>query len=136
MSDITEPEIKRLGDGSSVDKSSLVREDVGATSAEHESRQEYLQGLRLRLITAWYVLARTYFPLQKLMVLSICMVMFLSNLEIPVVTTALVGISDDLGEFKKASWVSTSYLLGYAGKAYESVVKTLPDVSRFHNHLR
>jgi hypothetical protein len=44
------------------------------------------------------------------------MVLFLSNLEIPVVTTALVGISDELGDFKKASWVTTSYLLGYAGR--------------------
>lgn len=43
------------------------------------------------------------------------MVLFLSNLEIPVVTTALVDISDELGEFRKASWVTTSYLLGYAG---------------------
>lgn len=48
------------------------------------------------------------------------MVLFLSNLEIPVVTTALVGIGDDLGEFKKASWVTTSYLLGYAGKTIPS----------------
>lgn len=43
------------------------------------------------------------------------MVLFLSNLEIPVVTTALVGISDELGEFRKTPWVTTSYLLGYAG---------------------
>ncbi|ROV86862.1 hypothetical protein VMCG_10813 [Cytospora schulzeri] len=71
--------------------------DVGATSAEYESRQSYLQGARLHFTTA-----------------AICMVLFLSNLEIPVVTTALVGISDDLGGFRKASWVTTSYLLGYA----------------------
>lgn len=48
------------------------------------------------------------------------MVLFLSNLEIPVVTTALVGISDDLGGFRKASWVTTSYLLGYAGNFISS----------------
>ncbi|KAI3394960.1 hypothetical protein diail_2018 [Diaporthe ilicicola] len=80
------------------DPVTVLRKDVGATSAEYESRQSYLQGVRLHFTTA-----------------AICMVLFLSNLEIPVVTTALVGIGDDLGEFRKASWVTTSYLIGYAG---------------------
>ena len=35
--------------------SKAQRDDVGATSAEHEKRQDYLQGARLRLITAAYV---------------------------------------------------------------------------------
>lgn len=65
------------------------------------------------------------------------MVLFLSNLEIPVVTTALVGISDELGGFRKASWVSTSYLLGYAGGIIqESVPNHTIDFScRLYHHL-
>lgn len=32
-----------------------LRKDVGATSVEYESRQSYLQGARLRFVTAAYV---------------------------------------------------------------------------------
>ena len=39
----------------------------------------------------------------------------LANLEIPIVITALVGITDDLGGFQRASWIVAAYLLGYVG---------------------
>ncbi|KAK8113577.1 MFS multidrug transporter-like protein [Apiospora sp. TS-2023a] len=38
---------------------------------------------------------------------------FMVNLEIPVVTTSLVEITRELNGFDKASWVISSYLLGY-----------------------
>ena len=44
------------------------------------------------------------------------MCLFLTNLEIPIATTALVAITEDFGGFSKASWVISSYLLGYVGK--------------------
>lgn len=37
------------------DPVSVLGMDVGATSAEYESRQSYLQGARLRFTTAAYV---------------------------------------------------------------------------------
>ncbi|KAI0861409.1 MFS multidrug transporter-like protein [Xylaria cubensis] len=74
----------------------FVEESAGATSREHESRQSYLKGFRLYTITA---------------VLSLCL--FLTNIEIPIVTTALVSITNDLGAFDRASWVISAYLLGY-----------------------
>ncbi|KAH7304388.1 major facilitator superfamily domain-containing protein [Stachybotrys elegans] len=43
----------------------------------------------------------------------IAVMMFMTNLEIPVVTTALVEITDDLGGFEEAGWIVASYLLGY-----------------------
>lgn len=46
----------------------------------------------------------------------ICLCLFLTNLEIPIVTTALIGITDELGGFNKASWVISAYLLGYVGE--------------------
>lgn len=63
------------------------------------------------------------------------MVLFLSNLEIPVVTTALVGISEDLKEFRKSPWVTTSYLLGYAGENHQTLPK-LAHGTLIHHHLR
>ncbi|OTA64073.1 putative multidrug resistance protein fnx1 [Hypoxylon sp. EC38] len=41
--------------------------------------------------------------------------MFMTNLEVPVVTTAVVAITKDLQGFDSAGWIVASYLLGYVG---------------------
>lgn len=41
--------------------------------------------------------------------------MFITNMEIPVLITALIAITSDLGGFDDVSWVVSSYLLGYVG---------------------
>ncbi|KAF2972342.1 hypothetical protein GQX73_g1251 [Xylaria multiplex] len=46
---------------------------------------------------------------------SIAIIMFLVNLEVPVVITALVSITSDLKGFENVAWVVASYLLGYVG---------------------
>ncbi|KAF2653158.1 MFS general substrate transporter, partial [Lophiostoma macrostomum CBS 122681] len=46
---------------------------------------------------------------------SIVLSLFLTNMEIPIVTTSLVAITSDLGGFDKIGWVISSYLLGYVG---------------------
>jgi MFS family permease len=43
------------------------------------------------------------------------MSLFLTNLEIPIVTTSLVAITNDFGRFDDIGWVISSYLLGYVG---------------------
>ncbi|GKZ24445.1 hypothetical protein AbraIFM66951_010463 [Aspergillus brasiliensis] len=58
----------------------------------------YIQGARLHTITA---------------ALAVCL--FLTNLEIPIVTTALVRITGELGGLNKIYWITTAYMLGYAG---------------------
>lgn len=72
----------------------------GSKSAEEriETVDSYIKGLRLHLITA-----------------ALCMCLFLTNLEIPIVVTALVGITNDLGGFQQTSWIVAAYLLGYVG---------------------
>lgn len=40
---------------------------------------------------------------------------FLVSMEISVVTTALVSIAEELGDFSDVAWVLSSYLLGYVG---------------------
>lgn len=42
--------------------------------------------------------------------------LFLANLEVTIVSTALVAISQDLGNLKDGSWIVTCYLIGYASK--------------------
>ncbi|KAI1139297.1 putative multidrug resistance protein fnx1 [Hypoxylon sp. FL0543] len=44
---------------------------------------------------------------------ALAIMMFLTNLEVPVVITALVAITDDLSGFENVGWIVASYLLGY-----------------------
>jgi MFS family permease len=46
---------------------------------------------------------------------SIIIALFLTNIEIPIVTTSVATITDDLGSFDRASWITSAYLLGYVG---------------------
>ena len=46
---------------------------------------------------------------------SLIISLFLTNIEIPIVTTAVATITDDLGGFDRASWITSAYLLGYVG---------------------
>ncbi|KAI1180324.1 putative multidrug resistance protein fnx1 [Nemania sp. FL0916] len=50
-----------------------------------------------------------------LICIAITIMMFLVNLEIPVVITSLVAITNDFGGFDNIGWVVASYLLGYVG---------------------
>ncbi|RYC58927.1 hypothetical protein CHU98_g7291 [Xylaria longipes] len=50
-----------------------------------------------------------------LICVAIAIIMFLVNLEVPVVITALVSITSDLQGFENVAWVVASYLLGYVG---------------------
>ncbi|KAM7213832.1 Major facilitator superfamily domain containing protein [Rhypophila decipiens] len=76
----------------------------GGDAKRHKSSDEcrepetivYLEGVRFWLVT-----------------ISLAVFVFMVHLEIPIVTTALVSIIDDLGGFEHAAWVISSYLLGY-----------------------
>ncbi|KAI1863494.1 hypothetical protein JX265_008711 [Neoarthrinium moseri] len=57
---------------------------------------DYIQGSRFWLICTAMVI-----------------MMFMTNFEVPVVITALVAISSELGGFGNVGWVIASYLLGY-----------------------
>jgi MFS family permease len=46
---------------------------------------------------------------------SLIVSLFLANIEIPIVTTSIVTITDDLGGFDRASWITSAYLLGFVG---------------------
>ncbi|KAJ5578744.1 MFS general substrate transporter [Penicillium hispanicum] len=59
---------------------------------------QYLEGARLYALTA-----------------TLCLCLFLTNLEIPIVSTSLVSIAGELGALEKIYWITTAYMLGYAG---------------------
>ncbi|XDG03758.1 hypothetical protein ABKA04_003373 [Annulohypoxylon sp. FPYF3050] len=70
--------------------------EAGASSNEDVETSHYLAGWRL------YTLA-----------LGIYLGTFLVNLEISIVSTSLVSITEDLKGFSQSSWVVTAYLLTY-----------------------
>ncbi|KAI1179865.1 drug resistance transporter [Nemania sp. FL0916] len=70
---------------------------------------EYLEGWRLRVLTA-----------------GLCLGVFLVNLEISIVSTSLVSITNDLKHFSQASWVVTAYLLSYT--SFMVILAKLSDV--------
>ncbi|KAI1409179.1 putative multidrug resistance protein fnx1 [Hypoxylon sp. FL1857] len=73
-------------------------ETVGAIVVEDNAsnNRRHLQGSRFWLIT-----------------IALAIQVFMVNLEVPVVTTALVSIVGDLSGFDQLSWVVSSYILGY-----------------------
>ncbi|ORX94599.1 MFS multidrug transporter-like protein [Clohesyomyces aquaticus] len=84
--------------GSQGEPERLSNAQSTSDSHEDESGIVYLTGLRF-----WLVIT------------SLAISLFLTNLEIPIVTTSLVSITNDLGDFNNVGWVISSYLLGYVG---------------------
>jgi hypothetical protein len=60
---------------------------------------------------------------EKLMDSSCLICVFLATLEIAIVSTALVAITDDLESFGKSSWIITSYLLTWTGMSEHHVLR-------------
>ncbi|KAL8650356.1 MAG: hypothetical protein Q9226_005182 [Calogaya cf. arnoldii] len=86
-----------------------VENIMAAGLIDKRSHMVYLHGWRFYLLT-----------------FAICLALFLSTLEITIVSTALVSISDDLNGFHKSSWVITSYLLTYTG--FLIIIAKLSDI--------
>lgn len=65
--------------------------------------------------------------------------LFLANLEVSIVSTSLVSITDDLQGFSRTSWIVSGYLLTYTGMASTVVLpreKIFPyRIASFHHYL-
>ncbi|KAI0144466.1 drug resistance transporter [Xylariaceae sp. FL1272] len=95
------PNDKRPAATESLDASSTKALDhaaavSGPAPSIHGPQAEFLSGWRLHTLTV-----------------GLCIGIFLVNLEISIVSTSLVSITDDLKQFSQASWVVTAYLLSY-----------------------
>ncbi|KAJ8132387.1 hypothetical protein O1611_g1236 [Lasiodiplodia mahajangana] len=76
----------------------IERSDSAAELSSSQDGIVYIHGARFWLICV-----------------AIAIIMFLVNLEVPVVITALVAITNELQGFDDVGWVVASYLLGYVG---------------------
>lgn len=52
----------------------------------------------------------------------LALTLFLTSLEITVVTTALIDITNHLGGLERGAWLISSYLLGYVGMWWEHLL--------------
>ncbi|PQE07474.1 major facilitator superfamily transporter protein [Rutstroemia sp. NJR-2017a BBW] len=48
-------------------------------------------------------------------IISLSLSVFLPCMEVSIVSTSLITISDDLGDYSQSNWVVTAYLLTYTG---------------------
>jgi MFS family permease len=55
----------------------------------------------------------------------LCIALFLTNLEVVIVSPSLVGITEDLGGFDRATWIISAYLLGYVGTSSPQSLMTV-----------
>ncbi|KAI1264505.1 putative efflux pump antibiotic resistance protein [Xylariaceae sp. FL1019] len=78
---------------------SATDEKTPATGVQsHQDDKTYLRGPRFWMISS-----------------IIGILFFIVHVEISIVTTTLVVIASDIGGFELASWILTSYLIGYVG---------------------
>lgn len=75
-----------------------IRDPNDDRAASIHETINHLHGLRLWMVT-----------------LLNATMLFLVQTEIFIVTTSLVAIAEELGDFDTASWVLASYFLGYVG---------------------
>ncbi len=78
----------------------------------------YLKGWRLHFLSLRLAQCKSS-PShgQADQVCSVALLFFLVNIEVSIVGTSLISISDDLHSFKQGGWVVTGYLITYTSKA-------------------
>ena len=90
--------------------------DLAKTEANAKLQVVYLHGWRLYVLTFAFVTECLRISNPNLTLNRLCLSLFLSTLEITIVSTSLVSISDALQGFQKDSWIVSSYLLTYTGE--------------------
>ena len=77
-----------------------------------------VDGWKLKLLIVVYVkLARrsTFRHDGADLFCRLCLGLLMSSLETTIIGTALISIGSDLGDFSKATWITTAYLITYTG---------------------
>ncbi|KAI0914296.1 putative multidrug resistance protein fnx1 [Ustulina deusta] len=84
-------------------KSDLTSQEINTTKPESELSGGQNEAVYIHGVRFWFICV------------AIAIMMFLVNLEVPVVITSLVAITNELQGFEDVGWVVSSYLLGYVG---------------------
>lgn len=84
-----------------------------------QSQPSVLAGRRLGVLTAGYSTQVTRHGATSKLIYGfrLCLCVFLSALDITIVSTSLTTISNDLRAFDKSSWIVSSYLTTYFSRS-------------------
>jgi hypothetical protein len=100
------------------DDNSAIR-DRRLFEDEPDIQIDYPTGWRLWVITIGYKMFQSFcyrfVTDQTFLQFSLLIGLYLVNLEVTIVSTSLVSITNDLDGFKKTSWVVTGFLTTYTG---------------------
>ncbi|KAH9987036.1 putative multidrug resistance protein fnx1 [Xylariaceae sp. FL0662B] len=90
---------------STTESSKIMMEDLSVHCQDDKDRSMPDQPIEeFRYITGWKV---------HIITAALCLALFLVNLELTIIGTSLVSITNDLQDFVRASWVVTAYLMTY-----------------------
>lgn len=96
-----EPHVE-LSSSTEVSEQEEIREDT-----------QYITGWRLHGICFWLLLS-----------------LFVAQMDTSITSTSILTITDQLGGFKKSSWVFTAYMLPFCGTAPSSPLSPLSQFMR------
>ena len=86
--------------------------------AEGAERTHYLRGWRLYFLSLRSAQCKSRCSNDQAdNVCSVALLFFLVNIEVSIVGTSLISITDDLHSFKQGGWVITGYLITYTSRA-------------------
>lgn len=89
-------------------------------NGDKDQTLNYIKGWRLHVISFGYGSSFCWlsaYIVIRFNIVRLCIPLFLANMEIPIVTTSIVGITNDLQGFSQSSWLTAAYLLTYVGTA-------------------
>ena len=90
-----------------------------AEKVEAAERVHYLEGWRLAFLSLRSVPYKSNFSARQAdESRSVALLFFLVNIEVSIVGTSLISITDDLNSFEQGGWVVTGYLITYTSKIF------------------
>lgn len=104
-------------DGSVTTRTVQTLEGSLEERAEATDLKNYLKGWRLHFLSLRSSLRKSSSSSHQADEgRSVSLLFFLVNIEVSIVGTSLISITDDLHSFKQGGWVVTGYLITYTGK--------------------
>ena len=116
-----ESEAMEFSEGTSTPTSFQTSEGSIAEKVEVTERVHYLEGWRLSFLSLRSVPCNSDFSAHQADEFrSVALLFFLVNIEVSIVGTSLISITDDLNSFKQGGWVVTGYLITYTSKIFRT----------------
>jgi len=100
-----------------IDELSIVDGDDEARITDGQEVPQYIIGWKLHVITFGWALHFLNILIsiaadEDRLLLSL----FMSQMESSIISTSVITITNDLGEYGKSTWIFTAYMLTYSGK--------------------